>query len=94
MRGVGRCTDSAGAHDDRKGERIVSKSYEDILEASLPNYLKKDIVALEEGRKSNSSVLDCLYCEVQGSINSAYYDNEITKEQAALLRKKYLFLEA
>lgn len=60
----------------------------------MPNYLKKDIVALEEGRKINSSVLDCLYCEVQGSINSAYYDNEITKEQAAFLRKKYLFLEA
>jgi hypothetical protein len=60
---------------------------------ALPPYLKKDIVALEEGRKNDSLLLDCLYCEVQGSINSAFYDNEITKEQAVFLRKKYLGLE-
>ena len=68
-------------------------SYEEISEASLPGYLKKDIEALKEGYETNSSVLDCLYNEVQGSINSAYYDNEITKEQAVFLRKKYLFIE-
>ncbi len=56
----------------------------------LPLYLKKDIAALEEGIKTNSHLLDCLYNEVQGSINSAFYDNEITKEQADYLRRKYL----
>ena len=71
----------------------ANMSYEEILEASLPNYLKKDIDALKEGCETNSSVLDCLYNEVQGSINSAYYDNEITEEQAVFLRKKYLFME-
>ena len=60
------------------------------LETYLPRYLRSDIVALEEGLKNNSSVLDCLYDEVQGSINSAYYDNEISESQADYLRKKYL----
>ncbi len=52
----------------------------------LPLYLKKDIAALEEGIKTNSHLLDCLYNEVQGSINSAFYE----KEQAVFLRRKYL----
>jgi len=68
----------------------MRKTDEEILELSLPKYLKDDIAALVEGYKSDSSVLDCLYCEVQGSINSAYYGNEITEEQADYLRKKYL----
>jgi len=68
----------------------MRKTDEEILELSLPKYLKDDIAALVEGYKSDSPVLDCLYCEVQGSINSAYYGNEITEEQADYLRKKYL----
>jgi len=62
------------------------------LEIYLPRYLKNDIVALEEGIKNNSTLLDCLYDEVQGSINSAYYDNQITENQADYLRGKYLGL--
>jgi len=65
---------------------------QNILETILPPYLKQDILALEEGRKNNSTLLDCLYCEVQGSINSAFYNREITKSEAAFLRKKYLGL--
>ena len=65
---------------------------EDIFEASLPFYLKNDILALEEGRKNNSTLLDCLYCEVQGSINSAFYNREITEKEAKFLREKYLGL--
>jgi len=68
----------------------MRKTDEEILELSLPKYLKDDIAALVEGYKSDSPVLDCLYCEVQGSINSAYYGNEITEGQADYLRKKYL----
>lgn len=59
----------------------------------LPTYLIKDILAWEEGLKNGSNVLDCLYGELYGSINSAFYDNEITKEQAVVLRKEYLGLE-
>lgn len=65
-----------------------------LLESNLPPYLKKDIVALEEGRRNNASLLDCLYCEVQGSINAAFHDREITEKQAVFLRKKYLGLES
>jgi len=63
------------------------------LETGLPKYLKNDIIALEEGIANNSHLLDCLYNEVQGSINSAYYDNEITKNQADYLWRKYSGLE-
>ena len=61
-----------------------------ILKATLPLYLKNDIIALEEGLKNNSTLLDCLYCEVYSSINSAYHSHEISFEEAAYLRKKYL----
>lgn len=62
-------------------------------EKTLPKYLKDDIEALVKGYKENPMILDCLYNEVQGSINLAYYSNEITVEQADYLRKKYLWNE-
>jgi len=62
-----------------------------IIEAKLPKYLKKDIDALVEGEKNNSHLLDCLYDEVQGSINIAQInDNVITEREADFLRRKYL----
>lgn len=63
---------------------------EKYFELGLPEYLKNDIGALENGKRVKSSVLDCLYNEVYGSINSAYFSSEITEEQARYLRKKYL----
>ena len=63
------------------------------LEENLPKYLKHDLDALVEGRKINSSVLDCLWCEMQGSINSALVDRQITGKQANYLRRKYLWGE-
>jgi len=62
----------------------------DTVLLSLPGYLRRDIEALEKGREANSSVLDCLYNEVQGSINSAMWDREISKELADLLWETYL----
>jgi hypothetical protein len=44
------------------------------LEKCLPPYLEHDLKALKEGRKNKSSLLDCLICELQGSINSALVD--------------------
>ncbi len=44
------------------------------------------------GIRNKSILIDGLWSEVQGSINSAYYDNEISGEQAEYLRKKYLGL--
>lgn len=66
---------------DEKSER---------MERSLPRFLKDDIEALLKGIENQSSLLDCLYNEVQGSINSAFYGNQITEEQANYLREKYL----
>lgn len=68
----------------------LDKTY---LECNLPKYLQHDIDALIRGEEESSSLLDCLLDEVYGSINSAFWDNEITQEQAEYLREKYLGLE-
>ncbi|MEG0357175.1 MAG: hypothetical protein RR504_00920 [Christensenellaceae bacterium] len=71
----------------------MSEEEKNRLEFSLPQYLKNDIAALIDGLKTKSTLLDCLFGEVQGSINSAFYDNEITREQAEYLRREYLGIE-
>lgn len=70
-----------------KNGKPINKTY---LEISLPPYLEHDIKALIKGEKENCHYLDCLQDEVYGSINAAYYGNQITEEQADYLRKKYL----
>ena len=63
---------------------------EEIWEMTLPRYLRNDIKAYVQGIKENSSLLDCLWGDVYGSINSALYSYEISDEQARFLRNKYL----
>jgi hypothetical protein len=65
----------------------------DVLDIYLPEFLRNDIDALVRGYENNSTLLDCLYCEVQGSINAAFYNGQITEREAAFLRRKYLGLE-
>jgi len=65
---------------------------QNILMKILPEFLKNDILALEEGRRSKSTLLDCLWGEVYGSINSAFYGHAITENEADFLREKYLGL--
>ncbi len=72
-----------------KHERAVALD-PNYYEKKLPPFLQHDIDALIEGKKINSSVLDCLWCELYASINMAEVDLQITKEQAAYLRGKYL----
>ena len=64
-----------------------------ILEKCLPIYLERDLQNLKEGLKNNVSYLDCLINELQGSINSAFVDGDITKEQCDYLYKKYIWME-
>jgi len=71
-------------------EKETKAKDKEYLEIRLPQYLKNDIEALEDGRKRKVSVLDCLYNEVQSSINTAYYDGVIDGAQADYLRSKYL----
>lgn len=67
-------------------QRINSYEY------GLPEYLQHDLDAYKEGIKSNSSLLDCVWGELYGSINIAEIsDSAITKEHADYLRNKYLW---
>ena len=55
-------------------------------------YLQHDLDAYKEGLKNSSSLLDCLWGELYGSINAAEIsEGTITPEHADYLRRKYLW---
>ena len=61
-------------------------------EYGLPEYLQHDLDAYKEGPKNHSSLLDCLWGELYGSINIAVInDGFITPEHADYLRRKFLY---
>lgn len=65
---------------------------ERLYETGLPEYLQHDLDAFKDGLKNGSSVMDCLWGELYGSINIAEInDGAITSEHADYLRKKYLW---
>lgn len=65
---------------------------ERAYEYGLPEYLQHDLDAYKEGLKNGSSLMDCLWGELYGSINSAEIDDgAITPEHADYLRNKYLW---
>lgn len=63
---------------------------EKVLEKYLPKYLEEDLKRLKEEIKNKSKHLDCLINELQGSVNSAWVDGDITEEQCDYLYKKYI----
>ena len=63
---------------------------EELLEKGLPGYLERDLENLKKGKKDKVSYIDCLLNELQGSINSAYTDGDISEEQCDYLYEKYL----
>lgn len=70
----------------RIGER------ERLYEHGLPEYLQYDLDAYKEGLKQKSSIMDCLWGELYGSINIAEInEGAITPEHADYLRRKYLW---
>ena len=72
----------------------IEKAREEAWEQGLPPYLQHDLDAYKEGLRTNSSFLDCLWCELYGSINGAEIDDQaITSEHAWYLRKKFLGLK-
>ncbi len=93
--------------NDRQGEEVVmeestekkknrkqraDEERERAYEYGLPEYLQHDLDAYKEGLKTGSTLMDCLWGELYGSINSAEIDDEaITPEHAEYLRKKYLW---
>lgn len=62
-----------------------------LNEKTLPIYIQKDINALKAYHNGTlNHPEDCLYCELEASINSAQHGFEISKEIADYLRAKYL----
>ena len=71
---------------------IRAAEREHLFEHGLPDYLQHDLDAYKEGLKNNSSILDCLWGELYGSINMAEIsEGAITPEHADYLRQKYLW---
>lgn len=66
---------------------------EKILEKCLPSYLENDLKNLKEGIKNNVTYLDCLINELQGSVNSAFVDGDISEEQCDYIYRKYIRME-
>ena len=67
-------------------------SKEQDYEHGLPDYLQHDLDAFKEGMKNGSTLLDCLWGELYGSINMAEIsDGVITPEHADYLRQKFLW---
>lgn len=67
-------------------ERLRSYEY------GLPEYLQHDLDAYKKGLKEGSSLMDCLWGELYGSINMAEIsDGVITPEHADYLRQKFLW---
>ena len=72
---------------ESKTEEITEKKF---LEKCLPSYVEKDLENLKEGIANKVSYIDCLINELQGSVNSAYVDGDITEEQCDYLYEKYI----
>ncbi len=71
---------------------MIEIERERSYEYGLPEYLQYDLDAYKEGFKNKSTLLDCLWGELYGSINIAEIDDGIiTPEHADYLRKKFLF---
>ena len=71
---------------------IHATERERLYESGLPTYLQHDLDAYKDGLKNGSSLMDCLWGELYGSINIAEInDGAITPEHADYLRKKYLW---
>lgn len=76
----------------KKNTDSVDELREKSYEYGLPEYLQHDLDAYKEGMKNSSSLLDCLWGELYGSINAAEIsEGTITPEHADYLRRKYLW---
>lgn len=76
-----------GRDSDSEG-KPKNKAY---LETGLPGHLQKALDEYIQGEKDGVSYMDCLWGELYGSINACQWGDEISKEHADYLRKKYLY---
>ena len=74
--------------DDRMATILRERSYE----YGLPSYLQYDLDVYKDAISNNSTLIDCYWGELYGSINmAAISDGLITPEHADYLRQKYLW---
>ena len=72
-------------------QKEVEKNFEKTYECALPQYLQHDLDEYKKGLKEGSTLMDCLWGELYGSINIAEInDAAITHDHAEYLRNKYL----
>ena len=83
------------AHDSQcLGHIAVGSSRLRLVLFQQPGHLQHDLDAYKEGLAEGSSLLDCLWGELYGSINIAEInDGAITHEHANYLRQKFLWGE-
>ena len=73
-------------------DEFMKAERERSYEYGLPKYLQHDLDAYKQGLKDGSTLIDCLWGELYGSINMAEIsDGLITAEHANYLREKYLW---
>ena len=73
-------------------DSILKAMREQAYEYGLPDYLQKDLDAYKKGLKENTSLIDCLWSELYGSINMAEIsESAISHEHAEYLRNKFLW---
>ncbi len=71
---------------------MIEIEREQSYEYGLPAYLQHDLDAYKHGIKTASTLMDCLWGELYGSINIAEIDDGlITPEHADYLRRKFLW---
>lgn len=77
--------------EDLIHDEIRKSEIENSWEHGLPYYLQNDLDEYKKGIKEKSSLIDCLWCELYGSINTAEIsEGSITSEHANYLREKFL----
>ena len=73
-------------------DRMIILAKERSYEYGLPSYLQHDLDIYKEAISKNSTLIDCYWGELYGSINMAEIsDGLITPEHAEYLRQKYLW---
>ncbi len=74
-----------------KNEIPKEEELEKIYESDLLPYLQHDLDEYKKGLREGSTLMDCLWGELYGSINIAEInDAAITHDHAEYLRNKYL----
>ena len=77
--------------EDSIKQKDIQAVRERSFEYGLPQYLQHDLDVFKKGLKNGSSLMDCYWGELYGSINIAEInENAITHEHAEYLRDKYL----